>query len=727
MSRGAPKTIATASSTSLNSSQSADNVHSRRALVSIIIIVNVVIIVVVVIIIIVVSSSIVVFIVIVSVPKFGLVVKVSDFGSFESLPVSPGTFRLMDIVCDVIYLSDVAIQSRTAYLEDGYLEYVFTGMTFLIGVFVFAAVVGNVGDVISNMNAARHNFQARTKAIDEQSVLQLLPNRLRTEVAIHVHLYTLKKVRIFEQCEEGLLRELVLKLRPSIYSPGEYICRIGEIDAGVSVGTDPVPRPRTGQTKQVAIMTPGNYFGEISLLKLDDGQNKRTADVRSIGFSELLCLSRRDLMSALMEYPEAKKILEEHARQRMQQTKVTPSATSSAEPPPPPSVSRRSAKAIFAELDVRLKEKDQQLQQARCLELLLKEKDEQLQQARCLDVLLKEKEEQLQQARCIEARLKEKEEEGRQQARVLAARLQEKEEQLQQACSQLLLLRQRPSATSTRKSSTSTNSAHSMGTTNSSAISVKDGDVSRDLLPELFRRQSHQRLQQLAGRYMSHSGSDSDSENSSPASPNSRFGFHQSQSPPKSFRRSLNSPASIPVAHEEDFTAERQNCDPLRKAPSHSDNESGRHCDQNHLHADANEPAHEIKGDRNLSTSSDMQVQNRGQKKHPGQLPTHMQLQSSDADTDIEHEQDQSVNDSLINKAVSSTVAEALQLHTEEFPDVEHENAQTREGAQNGTGEGTTGFALSDFGLEDEDGNLSDMSGCLDPEHSDLDSDIDDL
>ena len=36
-------------------------------------------------------------------------------------------------------------------------------MTFLIGVFVFAAVVGNVGDVISNMNAARHDFQARSE------------------------------------------------------------------------------------------------------------------------------------------------------------------------------------------------------------------------------------------------------------------------------------------------------------------------------------------------------------------------------------------------------------------------------------------------------------------------------------------------------------------------------------------------------------------------------------
>lgn len=42
-----------------------------------------------------------------------------------------------------------------------YQEYVFTGLTFLIGVFVFAAVVGNVGDVISNIHAARQDFQAR--------------------------------------------------------------------------------------------------------------------------------------------------------------------------------------------------------------------------------------------------------------------------------------------------------------------------------------------------------------------------------------------------------------------------------------------------------------------------------------------------------------------------------------------------------------------------------------
>lgn len=51
------------------------------------------------------------------------------------------------------------------------------------------------------------------QALDEERVLAALPDKLKAEIAIHVHLDTLKQVEIFQDCEPGLLEELVLKLR----------------------------------------------------------------------------------------------------------------------------------------------------------------------------------------------------------------------------------------------------------------------------------------------------------------------------------------------------------------------------------------------------------------------------------------------------------------------------------------------------------------------------------
>ena len=37
------------------------------------------------------------------------------------------------------------------------------------------------------------------------------------------------QVRLFQNCEPGLLAELVVKLRPTIFLPGDYICRRNDI------------------------------------------------------------------------------------------------------------------------------------------------------------------------------------------------------------------------------------------------------------------------------------------------------------------------------------------------------------------------------------------------------------------------------------------------------------------------------------------------------------------
>lgn len=64
---------------------------------------------------------------------------------------------------------------------------------------------------------------------------------------------------------------------------------------------------------------PSERFGYlISLASSPTGSkagNRRTANIRSIGYSDLFCLSKDDLMEALTEYPDAKALLEEKGRQ----------------------------------------------------------------------------------------------------------------------------------------------------------------------------------------------------------------------------------------------------------------------------------------------------------------------------------------------------------------------------------------------------------------------------
>uniref|UniRef100_A0A914ULC6 Ion transport domain-containing protein n=1 Tax=Plectus sambesii TaxID=2011161 RepID=A0A914ULC6_9BILA len=131
-------------------------------------------------------------------------------------------------------------------------EIVFVTVDFLIGVLIFATIVGNVGSMIANMSAARTEFQnkidaikqymelrrvgkeleervimwfdylwSNTHSLSDEDVLKTLPAKLQAEIAMHVHFETLRKVRIFQDCEAGLLAELVLKLQLQV-SPFVY-------------------------------------------------------------------------------------------------------------------------------------------------------------------------------------------------------------------------------------------------------------------------------------------------------------------------------------------------------------------------------------------------------------------------------------------------------------------------------------------------------------------------
>ncbi|XP_039298322.1 uncharacterized protein LOC111055791 isoform X2 [Nilaparvata lugens] len=232
--------------------------------------------------------------------------------------------------------------------------YIFTIVSYLIGVFIFATIVGQVGNVITNRNANRLEFErlldgAKTYMRhhkvpggmkrrvlrwydyswsrgriqgggDINTALGLLPDKLKTELALHVNLSVLKKVTIFQECQPEFLHDLVLKMKAFIFTPGDLICRKGEVAREMFIIADGILEVMSETGRVLTTMKAGDFFGEIGILNLD-GLNKRTADVRSVGYSELFSLSREDVLAAMTDYPEAEAILHSLGRKRLMEAR----------------------------------------------------------------------------------------------------------------------------------------------------------------------------------------------------------------------------------------------------------------------------------------------------------------------------------------------------------------------------------------------------------------------
>nr|AAB41492.1 cyclic nucleotide-gated channel [Caenorhabditis elegans] len=239
------------------------------------------------------------------------------------------------------------------------IEYIYMTCSWMMGVFVFALLLGQIRDIVSNANRNREEFQRKMdlalgeckklglkmettnrvrdwfiytwqqqKTLDEKKLIEKLPLKLQTDLALSVHYTTLSKVQLFQDCDRALLRDLVLKLRPVIFLPGDMICLKGDVGKEMYIINQGILQVVGGDhnEKIFAELAQGAVFGEISLLAIG-GNNRRTASIRAKGYCTLFVLAKEDLNDVIRYYPQAQTILRRKAAAMLKNDKKSDEKT----------------------------------------------------------------------------------------------------------------------------------------------------------------------------------------------------------------------------------------------------------------------------------------------------------------------------------------------------------------------------------------------------------------
>jgi cyclic nucleotide gated channel alpha 3 len=236
------------------------------------------------------------------------------------------------------------------------LESVVMIVNFLVAIVLIATLVGNIGSGIAYMNLEKSRFKQNVDAIksfmglrkvskeldkrtikwfdylqqskqrlDEYDILSALPEKLRTEIISKMYLSRLRNVDLLADCEEGLLRELVCKLRLQVYSPGDYIYRKDDIGKEMYIVKKGYLHVVDEKSQTIYLTLKENsHFGEASILNIPGQKiaNRRTSSVKSIGYSELLRLSKEDIWETLTDYTENRLMLIEKSIRMLESNRI---------------------------------------------------------------------------------------------------------------------------------------------------------------------------------------------------------------------------------------------------------------------------------------------------------------------------------------------------------------------------------------------------------------------
>ncbi len=229
---------------------------------------------------------------------------------------------------------DLAIRSQV----------IFTIITQLLGAGMYGFIIGNISNLIANMDIAKTSHKEKVERINtflkyknipaplqrrvnnyydylwesrrgynETAVIEELPLSLKTQITLQMNKELIQKVPLFEHAPDSFLKEVILNLEPVIFTPGDYIMEAGEMGYEMYfISSGRVEILSADESITLATLTAGAFIGEMALLL----STPRTATVKAVEYCDLYMLTKDMVDSILTRYPAIALTMEKEAERR---------------------------------------------------------------------------------------------------------------------------------------------------------------------------------------------------------------------------------------------------------------------------------------------------------------------------------------------------------------------------------------------------------------------------
>ncbi len=228
------------------------------------------------------------------------------------------------------------------------LETLFVIIVELIGAGMYGFIIGNIANIIANIDIAKSQYREKMEKVttfmryknipmdlkakitdyydylwesrrgyDEASILEDLPKPLQTSVSLFLNQGIIQKVPIFQGASDEFIKEIILNLRPVVFTPGDYVVIKGEIGYEmyfISRGT--VDVVSEDESVIYATLGTGSFFGEIALLL----SAPRNATIKARDYCDCYSLDKDTFDHILVRFPRFAERIREMAEKRQEET-----------------------------------------------------------------------------------------------------------------------------------------------------------------------------------------------------------------------------------------------------------------------------------------------------------------------------------------------------------------------------------------------------------------------